>query len=122
MDSLINTIVFVQRFDEQIKPMLVYASEIWGMSQSSYIESAHLFACKRLLSVSNRTPNHMISGETGRYPLYIDSTLSSLRYWLKVSKIPDTRFTKQALILLKKPRIDANVASYTTRFFVCLRL
>ncbi len=71
------------------------------------IEIAHLFACKRLLSVSDKTPNHMVYGETGRYPLYIDSTISSLRYWFKLSKMPMTRFPKQALVMLKN-RLDTN--------------
>ena len=65
------------------------------------IEKVHLFACKRLLCVSEKTPNHMLYGETGRYPLYIDSTISVFRYWFKLCKLPSTRFRKQALIMLR---------------------
>ena len=100
LDSL-NTTVFFQLFDAQIKPMLLYASEIWGISKHRIIESAHLFACKRLLSLSDKSPNHMVYGETGRYPLYIDSKIASLRYWLKLGKMAITRFPKQALIMLQ---------------------
>ena len=92
----LNTTVFFQLFDAQIKPMLLYASEIWGTSKLHIIESAHLFACKRLLSLSDKSPNHMVYGEMGRYPLYIDSKIDSLRYWLKLGKMPITRFPKQA--------------------------
>ena len=60
-----DTTVFFQLFDAQIKPMLLYASEVWGTSRLANIETAHLFACKRLLSVSDETPNHMVHGETG---------------------------------------------------------
>ena len=35
----------------------------------------------------------MVYGETGRYSLY--------RYWLKLGKMPITRFPKQALIMLQ---------------------
>ena len=55
----------------------------------------------------------MVYGETGRYPLYIDSTISSLRYWFKLSKMPVTRFPKQALIMLKN-RLDTNT-THTNR-------
>ena len=41
-----DTTVFFQLFDAQIKPMLLYASEIWGTARVSVIEAAHLFACK----------------------------------------------------------------------------
>ena len=57
--------------------------------------------------MSDKTPNHMVYGETGRYPLYIDSTVSSLRYWFKLRKMPMTRFPKQALVMLKN-RLDTN--------------
>ena len=97
----LNTTVFFQLFDAQIKPMLLYASEIWGTSKLRIIESAHLFACKRFLSLSDESPNHMVYGETGRYPLYIDSKITSLRYRLKFGKMPITRFPKQALIMLQ---------------------
>ena len=90
--------VFFQFFDCQVKPMLLYASEIWGLSKVENIEKAHLFAIKRLLSVSNKTPNTLVYGESGRYHLYIDSSLSAIRYWLKVLKMPETRYPKQCLI------------------------
>ena len=95
-----DTTVFFQLFDAQIIPMLLYASEVWGTSRLANIEKVHLFACKRL-SVSDKTPNHVVYGKTGRYPLYIDSTISSLRYWFKLSKMPMTRFLKQALVMLR---------------------
>ena len=93
-----NTKIFFQFFDSQVKPMLLYASEIWGICKISNIEAAHLFAIKRLLSVSDKSPNHMVYGETGRYPLYIDSTLSSIRYWFKLLKMPESRYPKQCLL------------------------
>ena len=108
----LDTTVFFQLFDAQIKPMLLYASEIWGTARVSAIEAAHLFACKRLLCVSNKTPNHMAYGDTGRYPLYIESTISSLRYWLKLRKMPMTRFPKQTLTMLEND-LDIHAANST---------
>ena len=58
--------------------MLLYAFEICGMTRLSKIEKGHLFACKRLLSISDKTSNHMVYGETGRYPL----TLTTLFLFL----------------------------------------
>ena len=72
----------LQRFGEQ---------QIFMLSKT-----AHLFECKRLLNVSDKTPNNMIYGATGRYPLLIDSTVRSLRYWLKITNMPLNRFPRQA--------------------------
>lgn len=93
--------LFFQLFDAQVKPMLLYASEIWGTVRLGIVESAHLFACKRLLSVSDKTPNQLIYGDTGRYPLFIESTISALRYWFKIKNMPNERFPKQALIKMQ---------------------
>jgi len=43
----------------------------------------------------------MVYGETERYPFYIDSTIASLKYYLKLGKMPVTIFPKQALIMLQ---------------------
>jgi len=94
-----DSTVFFRLFDSQIKPMLLYASEIWGICKVPVIESAHLFACKRLLGVPNKTPNTLVYGDSGRYPLFIESTISALRYWLKIKAMPIERFPKQALTM-----------------------
>ena len=49
----------------------------------------------------------MVYGDTGRYPLYIQSTLSFLRYWLKLRRMTTERFPKQALIMMQND-IDNN--------------
>ena len=65
--------VFFKMFDVQIKPMLLYGSEIWGLKEYKSVEKVHTFALKKLLNVSPRTPNGMAYGETGRFPLYVHS-------------------------------------------------
>ena len=38
----------------------------------------------------------MVYGELGRYPLFVNSTLRCLKYWLLVLKMDDIRIPKQA--------------------------
>jgi hypothetical protein len=90
--------LFFKLFDAQVKPMLLYAAELWGLARYQSIESVHLFACKRLLNVSVKTPNTMVYGELGRYPLYIDSALCTLRYWFKLKEMHLVRLPKQAFV------------------------
>ena len=87
---------FFQLFDVQIKPMLLYAAEIWGTTQFEIIEKTHMFACKKLLGVSARTPNTFIYAELNRYPLFIDSQIRTLKYWLKLLLLDETRIPRQA--------------------------
>ena len=94
----INIDIFFQLFDAQVKPMLLYAAEIWGMTQYSTIEKVHTFACKKVLSMSLRTPNSLVYGELGRYPLYIDSAVRSLKYWFKILQLPQERLNHLAYL------------------------
>ena len=113
----LNTVIFFQLFDAQVKPMLLYAAEIWGWKEVDVVESAHLFACKKIMSVSNKTPNHMTYGETGRHPLHIDAKIATVRYWLKVMKMPNHRLPKQALLSMmtihERDENDKRVGWYT---------
>ena len=71
---------FLTMFDAQIKPMLLYGSEIWGLKEYKSVEKVRSFALKKLLNVSPRTPNDMVYGETGRFPLYVLSYTSCIKY------------------------------------------
>ena len=86
---------FFKIFDIKIQPILMYASEIWGTVRLDGIEKVHMMACKRFLGVTLRTPNKIVYGELGRYPLFVNSTLRCLKYWLRVLKIDDIRIPKQ---------------------------
>ena len=80
--------------------MLLYASEVWGLSRLEHIEKVHLMACKRCLGVPTRTPNKMVYGDLGRYPLYINSYVACLRYWLKLLQMDVDRLPHKAYIML----------------------
>ena len=57
----------------------------------------------------------MVYGDTGRYPLYIESTISSLRYWLKLRTMPMTRFPKQTLTMLEND-LDIHAPNSTSNW------
>ena len=40
--------IFLTMFDVQIKPMLLYDSEIWGLKEFKSVEKVHTFALKKL--------------------------------------------------------------------------
>jgi hypothetical protein len=59
-------------FDKLVKPILLYGCEIWGSCNNDILEKVHLKFCKIILHLKATTPNCMIYGELGRYPLDID--------------------------------------------------
>ena len=83
--------VFTKIFDAQVQPILLYAAEVWGSEDCNIVEKVHVYALKQFLNVAVKTPNVMVYGDTGRYPLYIGATMRMLKYWLKVLRMDKDR-------------------------------
>ena len=77
--------VFFRLFDSQVLPIMMYGSELWGLSNAVDIcERTHLFALKKFLAVDARTPNDLVYKELNRHPISINCKISTIRYWLKI--------------------------------------
>ena len=92
--------VFFKLFDTQIQPILLYGCEVWGFQRYDCLEKIHLLACKKFLRVGSSTPNCMVYGECGRYPLYISSQIRCLKHWLKLLNMHEKRIPKLAYNML----------------------
>ena len=68
-------------FDKVVKPILLYGCEVWGFSNHSLIEKLHLKFCKHILNLNNSTPNYMVYGELGRFPLVINVKVRMITFW-----------------------------------------
>ena len=91
LQCLSPNVVF-KMFDAQVASVLLYSSEVWGVYDCSIVELVHLEALKRFLNVPLRAPNKIVYGETGRYPLQINSTLRAVKYWLKLLRMENVRY------------------------------
>ena len=71
-------------FDSLITPILVYYCEVWGFKNKQGIEQMHLQYCKRILNLRSSTPNFMVYGEIGRFPVEIIIKLRMATFWNKM--------------------------------------
>ena len=79
-------------FNALVKPVLLYACEIWGPELLSYkthydkstVEQVHVKFCKQTLNVPWYTENIACREELGRYPFSIDIKASIFRYWQRL--------------------------------------
>ena len=97
--------VFLRLFDSQVQSSLLYGSEIWGFRSQDPIEKVHMFACKKFLGLDVRTPNHLVYGELARYPLMINGTMKAIKYWLRLSRLSNSRLPKQAYTMLLNSKV-----------------
>lgn len=95
-----STCIFAKLFTTKVQPILLYGSEIWGCFKLVDIERVQMFAFKSFLKLPSHCSNSLLYGETGRYPLHICSIMNSLRYWVKLLKLPTSRLNKQANLML----------------------
>ena len=67
-----------------------------------------------------RTPNKSVYGELGRYLLHINSCMRSIKYWLKLQTMSDSRLPKQAYKMQLKLDENLNPCWVTrTKNFLC---
>ena len=71
-------------FDKTILPILLYGSEIWGFENIDIIERVHLRFCKLILYLKQSTPNFMVYGELGRYPISVIMKVRMIRFWCRI--------------------------------------
>lgn len=86
--------------DKIVKPILLYGCEIWGFGKNDIIERVHLKFCKLLLRLKVSTPNFMVYGELGRYPLEIDIKVRMISYWCKLIQGKQSKLSTIAYKLL----------------------
>ena len=92
--------IFFKMFDCQIQPILTYGSEVWGLSDNQEsIERVHLSVLKRFLGVNSKSPRHLIYGETGRHPLFVNTYARCIKFWLRLTCMDDRRYPRKAYVI-----------------------
>ena len=82
-------------FDTLIKPILLYACEVWGINMSNnidFLEQLDLSFIKTVLGVKPSNITCLIYTVTRRFPLYVCIYKQILKYWLKLTCTSEHRF------------------------------
>ena len=61
----------------------MYGSELWGYSQRDTTEIVQRYACRRFLCVSQTSCVAPVMAECERFPIYIDTSIRSLKVLVK---------------------------------------
>ena len=69
---LLPTDLQIELFDKLVKPILLYGSEVWGFGIFDVLERTVLKFLKFILNMKSSTPNFMVYGQTGFFPINID--------------------------------------------------
>ena len=66
--------------DSLVAALLIYGAEVQGFEHTKMLDQLKLNFHKLLLQVKNSTPNFMVRGELGRYPIVI-RIKKCISYW-----------------------------------------
>jgi hypothetical protein len=107
-----NPRTLLKLFDALILPILLYASEIWGLSSirldynndlleqlfsKEYLcEKLHIKFCKRVLMIGKCSSNIGVLAELGRFPLVINLISKNVQYFLKLQSIKNNSILSEA--------------------------
>ena len=86
--------------DSLVLPILLYC-DIWGSEKLEVIEQVHLTFCKIIFCVKKSTPNFMIYGELGRFPLKYKIYSKIINYWKVTNKSYQLLHTNSCLVSMK---------------------
>ena len=84
-------------FNCLVKPILIYASDVWGVSVKGRerIDKFYLWFLKNMLGVKQSTPTLMVYGETGQMPPSVECISNVLKFVNRLEFINDNSLVKQ---------------------------
>ena len=93
----------IDLFQKLVIPVLLYGCELYGYENIEIIERLQLKYLKYILVLKPSTPNVMVYGETGCYPLIIHVKCRIIAYWASIlcSKPEKLSFIMYGIIFKK---------------------
>ena len=92
--------IMLDLFDKTVVPVLLYGCEVGGYENNIVVDMVFLKFCKYLLGLKSSTPNCMVYGELGSYPVSLTIKIRLIGFWLKLISSPDYRISKQMYNLI----------------------
>ena len=72
--------IMLEMFNKTVLPIMLYGCEVWGFSNNDMLDTVFLKFCKYLLGLKSCTPNCMIYGELGCYPVSVTIQIRIISY------------------------------------------
>ena len=82
-------------FDSMVKPIAIYGAEIWGYKFSEEIEKIQTKFCKQYVGLKQKTADIFALWECGRFPLAVAYMTQCVKYWIKLTQMPNDRYPRQ---------------------------
>ena len=107
----------IELFEKLVRPILLYACEIWGFGNVEVVERVQLNFLKRVLNIKNCTPNYIVYGEVGVYPLKEEIHARMISFWSKLNSPENsTTLATKVYFSSKSFYLNSNITSRSLYF------
>lgn len=96
-----------------VKPIAIYGAEIWGYKYSEEIEKIQAKFCKRYVGLKQNSADIFALSECGRFPLAVFYIAQCIKYWVKLTQMPNHRYPRQCYLMLRS-LTEAGKTTWTT--------
>ena len=109
--------IMLDLFNKTVLPILLYGCEVWGTENCSGLDLVFTKFCKYLFGIKSNTPNCMIYGETGYYPVTVHVKIRIINYWIRTLSAHDSKMNKKLYAVMYRLN-DNDLASLKWISFV----
>lgn len=87
-----------------VQPILLYGSDIWGISQRGrqIVDKIFMWYSRLILGVKASTSNNIVLGECGQLPPSVLCKINTLKYFIRVNNSPESTIAKQIFTELQR--------------------
>ena len=113
--------IMLEMFNKTVLPIkiiMLYGCEVWGFGKNDMLNTVFLKFCKYLLGLKYCTPNCMVYGELGCYPVSVTIQIRIISYWLKLTSSSGNRICRKLYDLLFNMHMEG---SFQSEWLTCVR-
>jgi hypothetical protein len=110
--------IHIDLFEKMIAPIFLYGCEVWGYGNVEPLEIFYRSFIKRVLGLHRSTPNCIVYGEVGKYPVIHRVYLRMISFWIKISEGKPTKISSIIYKLIYKLHLSG---SYNSPWLMCIK-
>ena len=103
--------IHIDLFEKMITPIFLYGCEVWGYGNIEPLEIFYRAFIKRVLGLNKNTPNCIVYGEVGKYPVIHRVYVRMISFWIKISEGKSTKLSSIMYKLIYKLHLDSSYDS-----------
>ena len=110
--------IHIDLFEKMISPIFLYGCEVWGYGNLEPLEIFYRAFIKRVLGLGKSTPNCIVYGEVGKYPIAHRVFSRMISFWAKISEGEPTKLSSIMYRLIYTLHLNG---LYNSPWLMCIK-